>query len=608
MCGIIGYTGEREAKDILCDGLKRLEYRGYDSAGIVVNHNSTFFWRKCKGNIKNLIDKVKTGKFIGANGLGHTRWATHGEPSDRNAHPHFSCNKAIAIVHNGIIENYQVLKEKLSKKGHKFLSETDSEIIAHLIEEYYDGRPLQSVAKAVRELEGSFAIGVMFRTHPNLIIGVRYNSPLIVGLDRGQNFIASDIPAILPFTRRISLLDQREIVMITPDGVNVYDFFLNPRRLHAQTITWDIESAEKSGYPHYMLKEIHEQPARILDEISGRIDEKRGEVIFDDVKFHKHLKKIKRVILAGCGSAYHATIYAKYAIESLAKIPCDIWLASEIRYSETPIDKDCLFIVVSQSGETADSVAALRNVKQFGAKTLAVCNIKGSSATREADGTIYMRAGLEIGVAATKTYISQVLCLCLFSIYLTRVRARLSTKRIKQMLRNLKEACQRAGDIFKYENYIKRCAERFKTGYDFMFIGRRYNLATVYEAALKMKEISYLHAEGYGGGEMKHGPLALVDTNMATGAVVVKGSVYDKMLSNVIEIKTRGGKIIALATQGDEHIKTVSDCVFYIPMMDEIFTPIFAIIPFQLLAYYTATGLGRNVDQPRNLAKCVTVE
>lgn len=597
MCGIFGYIGTRPALPILIGGLERLEYRGYDSAGVVILEDNGFFFEKCAGKIAALRDRVTTRpKPGGALGIGHTRWATHGEPTSVNAHPHFSCDHRIALVHNGIIENHAELREELESRGHAFKSETDTEAVVHLIEEAYPGKdPVAAVSRALKRVKGSYALGIVFADHPELLIGARYFSPLIVGVNHTEHFIASDIPAILPHTNEFRLLEDGQIVALRRNSVQVFSFDLKPQQPRAHKVTQDFVEAQKHGFAHFMLKEIHEAPEVVRREFSGRLEGRFDELTLTD----KQLASAKRIVMAACGTAWHAGLYARYALQELAGIPADCWLASELRYSPPPMDKHTLFIGISQSGETADTLQALRMAKEKNARTIAVTNTPASSLARESDGVIYNRAGIEIGVAATKTYLAQVTSLLLLA-------ARLGGNRTP--LKPLQRIPDQIQEILDDPSSIKQCADRFKERFDFMYIGRRYNVATAYEGALKMKEISYRHAEGYAAGEMKHGPLALVDANLATVAIAPKSDIYDKLVSNVEEIRSRKGRIIAVVTRGDSGISKKADVTLEIAETPEILSPLPAVVPLQLLAYYTATLLGRDVDKPRNLAKSVTVE
>ena len=601
MCGIVGYTGGRDALPVLIEGLRRLEYRGYDSSGVVLRHGDALGVERAPGKLAALEAKLRGTSLKGSTGLGHTRWATHGGVNEANAHPHRSCDGRIAIVHNGIVENYAELRREL--KGHTFGSETDTEVLAHLIERFYEksgGRhPLRAVTQALAKVRGSFALGVIFADEPELLIAARVNCPLVLGLGKGENFLASDVSALLPYTRRILPLEEGEIAKVDRQGVAVFDREFRRRTRRPVEVAWKAETALKGGYRHFMLKEIHEQSQTVAAEIQGR------EEALDGVRLPRDLS---RVTIVACGTAWHAGLVTKTAIEELAQLPAEVGFASELRYGDSPFGRDVLTIAISQSGETADTLAALRMASEAGSPTLAITNVKGSTLSREADQVLFMRAGLEVGVAATKTYTSQVLCGLLTALHLGRRRGALTGDRFEALLREARRLPAQVERVLEGEAAVKKCARKFSRGYDYMYIGRRYNLATAYEGALKMKEVSYLHAEGYGAGEMKHGPLALVDRNLTCVAIAPKGRTTEKMISNIQEIRARGGRVISVATAGDRLVRSVSDHVIEIPACEEMFSPILAAVPLQLLAYHTAAALGRDVDQPRNLAKSVTVE
>jgi glucosamine--fructose-6-phosphate aminotransferase (isomerizing) len=608
MCGIIGYVGGGNALPVVIEGLRSLEYRGYDSSGVVVFDGKKFASEKCPGRLEALEKRLRERPISGHLGVGHTRWATHGGVTELNAHPHFSCDRNITLVHNGIIENYADLKRRL--KGHDFKSETDTEIIVHLVEEHYRGDPLQAVLKAVRELHGSYAIVVAFADHPDLLVGARLNAPLVVGLDHADTVIASDIAALLPHTRTVAPLGEGQVVLVrrTAGGAKVEAVNLAGRKVDLKpvTVTWALDDADKHGYPHFYLKEIFEQAKSADAELQGRVDAKAGEVTFDGLS--PSLKKAKRIAISACGSSWHAGLVLKYALEELARLPVEIGLASEMRYGDYPFDKDSLLVAFSQSGETADTLAAVRQAAKAGAQTLAITNVKGSSISRDAGNVIYMRAGLEIGVAATKTYTSQILCSLLWAITLGRARKTLSPAKARALLRGAKKVPAAIQDVLDRAGEVKAVADGLADCRDFMYIGRRYNLATAFEGALKMKELSYLHAEGYGAGEMKHGPLAIVDEHLTTVAIAPRDRVYTKMVSNIQQIRSRGGRVVTVATAGEEEVRAFSEAVLTIPRIEEQFSPLVAVVPLQLLAYHTAVRLERDVDKPRNLAKSVTVE
>jgi len=601
MCGIVGYVGPRQALDVLLDGLRRLEYRGYDSSGVVLLNGKGLEVERAPGKLSALADRLKARPLKGTTGLGHTRWATHGGVNESNAHPHRSCDGRIAVVHNGIVENYQELRREL--KGHTFSSVTDTEVLAHLIEQQFaklkGHHPLKAVTRALEKVRGSFALGVIFADYPDLLLAARVNCPLVLGIGEGENFLASDLSALLKYTRKIIPLEENEIAKIDPSGVQIYDRALGKVKRRPLEIAWKAETALKGGYRHFMEKEIFEQQQTIAAEVGGR------DEALDDVKLPRD---IERVVVVACGTAWHAGLVGKVAIEELARLPVDVGMASELRYGDAPLGPETLTIAISQSGETADTLAAVRMAQQAGSKVLAVTNVKGSTLAREADQVLFMRAGLEIGVAATKTYTSQVMNMLFLAAHLGRRRGALAADRFQALLRDARRLPGLVERVLEDTAEIRKCARKFSRGYDFMYIGRRYNLATAFEGALKMKEISYLHAEGYGAGEMKHGPLALVDDSMTCVAIAPKGRVTEKMISNIQEIRARRGRVIAVATKGDRAVRSVADHVFEIPSCEEMFSPVLAAIPLQLFAYYTATALGRDVDQPRNLAKSVTVE
>jgi len=593
-------VGSRPAQPILLEGLRRLEYRGYDSAGVVILGERGLQVAKVPGKIALLEARLRERPLEGTTGLGHTRWATHGVVNEPNAHPHLSCDRRIAVVHNGIVENYAEIRREL--RGHRFTSETDTEVAAHLIERCYrdqGGDPLRSVVQALRRIRGSFALGVAFADHPGLLVAARVNCPLVLGVGEGENFLASDISALLWYTRRVLPLEENELATVERGGVRLFDARGRPRSRRPVRIAWKADAAAKGGYPHYMLKEIYEQQQTVAAEVAGR-----GRSL-DGLRLPRDAE---RVVVIACGSAWHAGLVAKVALEELARIPADVGLASELRYGDTPFGPRTLAVAVSQSGETADTLAAARKARESGSPVLAITNVRGSTLAREADQVLYMRAGLEVGVAASKTYTSQLVCVLLLAMHLGRRRGVLSRGRFEALMGEARRLPALVERVLEDDGVVRRCARKFSRGYDFMYMGRRYNLATAYEGALKMKEISYLHAEGYGAGEMKHGPLALVGRHMTCVAVAPRGRVTEKMISNIQEIRARGGSVISVATRGDGDVAAVSDHVFEIPPCEEMFSPVLAVIPLQLLAYHTAVGLGRDVDQPRNLAKSVTVE
>jgi glucosamine--fructose-6-phosphate aminotransferase (isomerizing) len=601
MCGIVGYVGSRETVHVLLESLKRLEYRGYDSAGVVIINGKGLIHEKATGNIAALEAALNAGEMKGRTGLGHTRWATHGGVTRENAHPHFSCDSQVAVVHNGIVENYDELKRELSAR-HSFRSATDTEVIPHLIEEAYPdcGKdPLRAIRRAMERMKGSFALAVVFADHPDEIYVARVNCPIVLGLGEGESFLASDIAALLPYTRRVIPLEEGELARLAPSGVTVLDFEFQPKTRQPLEIPWSLEMTNKGSFAHYMLKEIHEQKHTLASELIGRTEDLQ----------ELHLPEgLRRVIITACGTAWHAGLVGKLALEELARLPVDVWLASELRYADYPFGKDTLAIAISQSGETADTLASVRLARDAGATVLAVTNVRGSTLDRESDLVLHMRCGPERGVAATKTYTSQILNMILLALHLGRARKTLTPERDEQLRKEIDLLPRRAAEILDQSPALERCAREIAEDCSFIYIGRRYNLPTALEGALKMKEISYLHAEGYGAGEMKHGPLALVDARMVCVAVAPEGRVTDKVISNIQEIRARNGRIITIGTRGDPRLASVSNQILEIPRCDELLSPVLAVIPLQLLAYHSAVRLGRNVDQPRNLAKSVTVE
>ena len=619
MCGIVGYIGDREAQNILLKSLSRLEYRGYDSAGLAIIKGKKMQLVKKKGKLNILAADLRTEALEGSTGIGHTRWATHGVPSDTNAHPHLDCKGRIAVAHNGIIENYLELKEKLQKEGHKFVSETDTEVIAHLIEKFYLGDIAEAVRKAVKVLQGSYAIAVIHKDEPFKLVGVRCDSPLIVGIGRGENFLASDVPAVLDHTKEVIYLNNHEFVVLTRDHIMIKDLEGRGIDRKPSKINWDISQAEKGGYKHFMLKEIFEQ-AHIIDNI---LDErcKDGKISFHELKINdSELEKIERIAIVACGTAYHAGLTGKYMLEEYAKVPCWVDVSSEFRYRDPIVDKETLVIVISQSGETADTLAALREAKRHGARVLAICNVLGSSIVREADGVIYTHAGPEIAVASTKAYTAQLAIFYLLTFYLAKLRKTTVSSKLKALLKELKRVPELMDELLaEYEpeyNLLAAYAQGFKKYYHekhnktfFLYLARNINYPNALEGALKLKEIAYISAEGYPAGEMKHGPIALIDENPWVVCIAVKSKTYDKMISNIQEIKARNGIVIAISTEGDKEILRHNiNYLIEIPMAEELFSPLLVAIPLQLLAYYVARAFGYDIDQPRNLAKSVTVE
>ncbi len=609
MCGITGYIGKDEAAPILIKGLARLEYRGYDSAGIAVLERGRIKTLKMPGKIKELYEGLKKTRLSGTTGVAHTRWATHGAPNYINAHPHYDCRKAIALVHNGIIENCEELKAQLKKEGHKFISDTDTEVLPHLIEKYYKGTLEDAVRRALKDAKGSYAIAVIHKDEPEKLVGARCGSPLIVGVGDGENFLASDCPAIMDRTRKVIFVDDQEVITLTRDKVAITD--LNGKKINKKTtnIEWDISQAEKGGYAHFMLKEIYEQPRVIHKILSSRADIPAGRIKMDGINLAvSELRNIDNIVISACGTAYHAGLVGEYLIEKFARIPVGVDVSSELRYRNPVYGKKSLFIVVSQSGETADTLAALREAKKNGIKVISICNVVGSTIARESDGVIYTHAGPEIGVASTKAYTAQIATFILLALYLGRINGALTKKRLKAVLNSFEMIPEHMDGILDGAEAIKACAKKYYKLPCFMYIGRGVNYPNAFEGALKLKEISYIHAEGYAAGEMKHGPIALIDRNMAVVAITPRSLTYDKMISNIREIRARHGAIIAIATEGDVSIKKHVSSVLYVPETEEMLSVLLTVVPLQLLAYYIAVLKGRDVDQPRNLAKSVTVE
>ena len=605
MCGIVGYVGHRQAADVILDGLKRLEYRGYDSAGVVISgDDDALRVTKRAGKLKVLADALQTEPLDGTLGLGHTRWATHGKPNDVNAHPHLSEDGKLAVIHNGIIENYLPLKSRLQKEGHVFASETDTEVIVHLIEAHYQGDLVAAVRRALREVTGAYALVVSHKDH-DLIVAARATSPMVLGLGEGENFVASDVPALLPYTREVIFLHDGDMALLTKGGITITDFGGNVLERSVTMIDWDAEAAEKAGFEHYMLKEIFEQPRVLQHTLGGRFASSGTDV---QLGLTLEPSEIDRVVITACGTAYYSGMVGEYLIEKLARIPVDVEIASEFRYREPVLDARTLCVVVSQSGETIDTLEALREAKHQGAKTLAILNSKGSSISREADDTLYIHAGPEIGVASTKAYTAMVTAFELLAIFLGRAKGTLSGERAAEIVRALRQLPGLVEETLQTRPEIARIAETYKDKRDYLFLGRGANYPTALEGALKLKEISYIHAEAYATGEMKHGPIALIDADLPVVAVATASALYDKTISNLQEVRARDGIVIALASEGDERIAAHADAVLYVPETLELLSPIVNVVALQLLAYETAVRLGRDVDQPRNLAKSVTVE
>lgn len=613
MCGIVGYCGPRKVVPVVLEGLRRLEYRGYDSAGIVYLQDGQLKKHRSEGKLQKLEMIIGDSLIAPANiGLGHTRWATHGAPTTENAHPHSDCSGNLVVVHNGIIENYHSLREELKGKGHVFTSQTDTEVLAHLIEEYLDGDLVAAVKRAIGDVEGSFAIGVLWAGMPDTLIAVRNQSPLVLGVsEKDGNFLASDIPALLPYTNQVIFMDDMELAVLTADSVRVHSLHDGKEiRKKITTIDWNAAMAEKAGFKHFMLKEIFEQPQAITNTVSGRINPETGLVTIPEINLDaEDLKGIDRIFLVACGTSWHAALVAKYWIERYARIPVEVDIASEFRYRHLLINERVLTIAISQSGETADTLAGIRIAKELGAKIITICNVVGSTMTREAHGTVYTHAGPEIGVASTKAFISQLAALFLFTLYLSQRKGTISDAESIRLGKELIGIATVVGnELPRIQADIEALVERYYDSRDFLFVGRGVNFPIALEGALKLKEISYIHAEGYASGELKHGPIALIDKDMPILALVPKDDVYQKSISNVEEIKARQGRIILIGTAGDSHLQTITDDVLYLPKVDATMNPILYTIPAQLLAYEIATKRGCDVDQPRNLAKSVTVE
>lgn len=609
MCGIVGYIGKQKAAPILIEGLKRLEYRGYDSAGLAVVNGGKIFETKAVGKVAELENKIN-GKDISGNvGIAHTRWATHGRPSDRNSHPHSDCKKEIYLVHNGIIENYKELKEKLSKKGHKFTSETDSEVIVHLIEELNrENNFKDAVIEALKLLKGTYGLAIMNKNEPGKIIAARMGSPLVIGLGHNENIIASDVSAIVRHTDRVIYLEDGEVAVVEPDNYEVVNIKRKKIDKQITKLDWTIEKAEKGGFPHFMLKEIFEQPHAIEDAIRGRLVISEGIAKLGGLRdVSERLREIKKIIIVSCGTSYYAGLVGEYMLEEYAGIPVEVEYASEFRYRKPILGKNTAVIAISQSGETVDTLEAIREAKNKGSLALGIVNTVGSSIARETDAGVYNHAGPEIGVASTKAFTSQLSIFVLITLMLGRQRE-MSFVTGKRIAGEMAKIPRLINGILRKSANIKKVAKKYTKYKNFLYMGRKYNFPIACEGALKIKEISYVHAEGYPSGEMKHGPIALIDKNFPSIFIVPKDSVYEKNISGMQEIKARGGKIIAIATEGDKAIKKLADDVIYIPKTLEMLTPLLSVVPLQLLAYYVGVLKGYDVDKPRNLAKSVTVE
>lgn len=620
MCGIVGYVGNKQVVPLIIDGLRKLEYRGYDSAGIaVVDEERRLELRRAEGKLRNLEEAIRLAPLDGTYGIGHTRWATHGRPTEENAHPHRDQTGKIVVVHNGIIENYLTLKERLAAEGHEFKTETDTEVVAHLIGYFAEKEGLSlelAVRKAVAELRGIFALSIISVDEPDTVIAVREGAPIVVGLGDGEFFVASDIPAILQHTRDVFYLGEREIAVLTKESVRVTDFDGNVVEPKQQRITWDPIMAEKGGFKHFMLKEIYEQPRAVRDTVQGRVSLDTGRVYLDEMDISEEdFRSISSIKIAACGTSWHAGLAGKYMIEKLARVPVDVDYASEFRYRDPVLNENDLLIVISQSGETADTIAAMREARQQGCKVLAICNVQGSMIHREADGTILTHAGPEIGVASTKAFTAQMIALYLFSLYLGELRGTIDEEQAKGLAQDLAELPLKIEQLLNDADTIEELSKDLFRVQDFLYLGRGINFPVALEGALKLKEISYIHAEGYPAGEMKHGPNALIDEKLPVVVVNTRetgnhGSElrYEKTHSNIVEVKARDGIVIAVLTEGDAMSSKVADHVIEIPETSDLLGPVLSVVPLQLLAYHIAVRRGCDVDQPRNLAKSVTVE
>ena len=608
MCGIVGYVGEKQAAPILLDGLSKLEYRGYDSAGIAVFDGEKINMTKAKGRLKVLEEITHDGRTMpGILGIGHTRWATHGEPSDVNAHPHLNKDGSIAVVHNGIIENYLKLKKKLVNKGYEFISDTDTEVIAHLLDYYYDGNPLRAITKVMHRMEGSYALGIVFKDFPDELYAVRKDSPLIVGHTANGSIIASDVPAVLKYTRDVYFIENEEIVRMEKDSMEFFNVDEEQIEKESVHIEWDVDAAEKGGYEHFMLKEMYEQPKAITDTFSPRI--KGNEIVIEELNMSdEDIRAVKKLMIVACGSAYHSGVTGKYVFEGMARIPVEVDLASEFRYRDPILEEGTLVIVISQSGETADSLAALRESQERGAKVLGIVNVVGSSIAREADNVMYTWAGPEIAVATTKAYSCQLIALYLLAVKFAKVRGEISDAQVKDYIEDLKRLPDQVELLLNNKNRIQKFANRYLAAKDVFFIGRGIDYAISLEGSLKLKEISYIHSEAYAAGELKHGTISLIEEGTLVTAVLTQEDLFKKMISNIVEVRTRGAFVLAVTTEGNDEVKKAADYVIYIPRTNRFFTNSLAIIPLQLFGYYISVGRGCDVDKPRNLAKSVTVE
>lgn len=608
MCGIVGYLGPKNASEVIVDGLSKLEYRGYDSAGIAVCNDGELEIRKFKGRLAVLAEDIEKNEMKGNLGIGHTRWATHGEPSDVNSHPHFNMDKTIAVVHNGIIENYMELKEELKEDGVEFRSETDTEVIAHLVDKYYEGNLLDAVYKTVARLRGAYALGVICKYNEDELVAVRKDSPLIAGVGEGENFIASDIPALLKYTRKVYFLENGEVVHIKGNELKIYDAERNPVEKEIYDVKWDIEAASKGGYDCFMLKEINEQPEGVKNTLERRLDE-NGNIVLDGIHLTKEdLDSINRIYIVACGTAYHAGLLGKNALEKYLKVPVITDIASEFRYSDNFVDEHSLVILVSQSGETADTLAVLRDSKAKGAKILAITNVVGSSISREADEVFYTWAGPEIAVASTKAYTTQITSLYMIALNFALEKGTITREEYLSTIEKMKKLPEKIQKVLDNQDKIKETAERIVSKEHVFFLGRGVDYSLAMEGSLKLKEVSYIHSEAFAAGELKHGTIALIEEGTPVISIATQENLFEKMVSNMQEVKARGAFVASIAQEHNRSVEKVSDEVIYIPNCDDMLVPIVAVVPMQLLAYYVSTMKGLDVDKPRNLAKSVTVE
>lgn len=608
MCGIVGYLGPKNASEVIVDGLSKLEYRGYDSAGVAVCNDGELEIRKFKGRLAVLAEDIEKNEMKGNLGIGHTRWATHGEPSDVNSHPHFNMDKTIAVVHNGIIENYMELKEELKEDGVEFRSETDTEVIAHLVDKYYEGNLLDAVYKTVARLRGAYALGVICKDNEDELVAVRKDSPLIAGVGEGENFIASDIPALLKYTRKVYFLENGEVVHIKGNELKIYDAERNPVEKEIYDVKWDIEAASKGGYDCFMLKEINEQPEGVKNTLERRIDE-NGNIVLDGIHLTKEdLDNINRIYIVACGTAYHAGLLGKNALEKYLKVPVITDIASEFRYSDNFVDEHSLVILVSQSGETADTLAVLRDSKAKGAKILAITNVVGSSISREADEVFYTWAGPEIAVASTKAYTTQITSLYMIALNFALEKGTITREEYLSTIEKMKKLPEKIQKVLDNQDKIKETAERIVSKEHVFFLGRGVDYSLAMEGSLKLKEVSYIHSEAFAAGELKHGTIALIEEGTPVISIATQENLFEKMVSNMQEVKARGAFVASIAQEHNRSVEKVSDEVIYIPNCDDMLVPIVAVVPMQLLAYYVSTMKGLDVDKPRNLAKSVTVE